>query len=174
MVANSNYTDFFLFPSSSIPPNYFCFRLIFPLCSTSETIDFFFVFCPPKTRVWKTVSQRCNSDWSISDINTFICTLQQPQRTQHKPNPILHISIAIYCMWRHHWRLTYDQKPFFPGIITTNIQQLTSPGYIVSLYNYHNFTRSICIRFSIRLLLFFSLFSLFPRHISFLLCIKFL
>ncbi|KAI9257125.1 hypothetical protein BDA99DRAFT_404527, partial [Phascolomyces articulosus] len=79
------------------------------ICSSvSEDLQHFFVFCPPKQRVWKIVLERCESDWAIDEISTFICHLRLPQRQLHKPVPILNICITIYTIWRQHWRFTYD------------------------------------------------------------------
>ncbi|KAI8144966.1 hypothetical protein BJV82DRAFT_512930, partial [Fennellomyces sp. T-0311] len=87
-----------------------------------EDVSHFFVFCPPKQRVWSIIARRCASDWSLSEVLTYISTLQYPQR-QHHPIPDLNISIALSTIWRHHWRRIFDHQPFQAGIVARTVQQ---------------------------------------------------
>ncbi|KAI8136517.1 hypothetical protein BJV82DRAFT_676227 [Fennellomyces sp. T-0311] len=92
---------------------------------SQEDISHFFVFCPPKQRVWTIVTRRSDSDWSLDEIFTYIRFMKPPQR-QHHPLPDLNISITLSTIWRHHWRRVFDHQPFKAGIVANTVQRKLS------------------------------------------------
>ncbi|KAI8970690.1 hypothetical protein BDB01DRAFT_731567, partial [Pilobolus umbonatus] len=104
-------------------PEYFVSNLCRCCSNSIETIEHFIYECPLKYSVWLSIWNEYfppNSNFHTLNDVIFKLTLSASTTSSILPSGAI-ISCILLGIWRAHWRTIFDDTPFVPDLISTNI-----------------------------------------------------
>ncbi|KAG0733724.1 hypothetical protein G6F57_012817 [Rhizopus arrhizus] len=114
---------------------YLPFKLC-PICKNSEEIPSHFLFdCPQKLAVWSPLwDSQFEQQFSIYSLYRALFLLDFPKcRSDMVHAPSVFLGTILLAIWRNHWAVIFDNRPFLTDVTIRYTYQLLSVSLQESL-----------------------------------------